>query len=257
MRAKNKHGLSDYIPEDVRREVRRKAGFGCVMCGRAIGDYHHFSPEFADARGHHAQGIVYLCLEHHGLAHRRRLAPQTIVDHAARPAALRNGFSFGAFDMQCLEPMLIIGSNTAINCTHFFRVRGIPVLSVKPPERPGGPFRLNADFADSNGTQIIKIVDNEWRVRTGKWDVRTEGPLIKIYSGAKKIDLVLRTEPPNTFRVERLNMATDGFILRCAGRAVTLKTPSGYQHSFEGANVKDFASFIDLEDNSIALFAAK
>jgi hypothetical protein len=129
----NKHGLSRYIPEPVRREIRRRAGFGCVVCGRAIGDYDHLDPAFEDPRIHHPDAIVFLCIGCHGLKTRGRFSAQRVRNHARKHAALQKGFSFGVFDMLSNRPALHIASNTAENCPNFFRLDGLPVLSIKPP----------------------------------------------------------------------------------------------------------------------------
>jgi hypothetical protein len=45
----NNHGLSRDIPDHVAREVRQRCGFGCVCCGSALYQYHHFDPLFREA----------------------------------------------------------------------------------------------------------------------------------------------------------------------------------------------------------------
>jgi hypothetical protein len=42
----NKYGWPRDIPDDIKRFVRQKDGFGCVHCGRGIYQYDHFDPEF-------------------------------------------------------------------------------------------------------------------------------------------------------------------------------------------------------------------
>lgn len=43
---KNQHGLSRNISEDIKQEVRKKSGFGCIICGLGIYEYEHIDPEF-------------------------------------------------------------------------------------------------------------------------------------------------------------------------------------------------------------------
>ncbi|MEH2485180.1 Abi-alpha family protein [Bradyrhizobium sp. AZCC 2230] len=83
----NRHGLSRNIPADVKRTVRQRDGFGCVVCGKAIYDYEHFDPEFADATQHDPAGIVLLCISCHGKKTRGFLSKQTIA--AARQSPNR------------------------------------------------------------------------------------------------------------------------------------------------------------------------
>lgn len=63
MAEKNKYGLSRYVPSDVRRIVRQRCGFGCVICGLSLYDYEHFAPYFKDAKSHDPDGITLLCMQ--------------------------------------------------------------------------------------------------------------------------------------------------------------------------------------------------
>ena len=65
---RNKHGLTRDIPNDVKRKVRQRDGFGCVICGSAFYTYEHFDPEFVEAENHDPHGICLLC----GTCHRRK-----------------------------------------------------------------------------------------------------------------------------------------------------------------------------------------
>src|SRR5689334_6226345 len=66
----NKHGLSRDIPKRIKREVRRRSRFGCVLCRSGIYDYEHIDPEFADARKHDPDKICCLCPSCHALVTR-------------------------------------------------------------------------------------------------------------------------------------------------------------------------------------------
>jgi 5-methylcytosine-specific restriction endonuclease McrA len=61
----NKHGLNRAIPSGIKREVRQRCGFGCVVCGLGIVQYEHVEPEFSDAVKHEADKIVLLCPQCH------------------------------------------------------------------------------------------------------------------------------------------------------------------------------------------------
>lgn len=72
----NKHGLSRNIPSAVRLKVRKRCGFGCVVCGSAVYDYEHFEPEFHDAKEHSASGIALLCPTDHARKRKGELIKQ-------------------------------------------------------------------------------------------------------------------------------------------------------------------------------------
>ena len=120
----NSHGLSRDIPNEVKREVRQRCGFGCVVCGGAIIQYDHFEPEFADAHAHKSEGIILLCGGCHNLKTVGRLSKETLAKHAADPKCRQTGFSFGPFDIGTTPPKVSIGEITAENVDVLLRIHG-------------------------------------------------------------------------------------------------------------------------------------
>ena len=84
-RSNNKHGLSRTIPEPVKREVRQRCGFGCVVCGSAIVQYHHFNPLFEEAQVHFADGINLLCGKCHDKVTRGMIGDRQVREADAYP----------------------------------------------------------------------------------------------------------------------------------------------------------------------------
>ena len=76
--ARNKHGLPRTIPESIKRKVRQRCGFGCVICGIGLYEYEHFAPEYKDAKSHAPEGITLLCPNHHARKTIGRLSLETI-----------------------------------------------------------------------------------------------------------------------------------------------------------------------------------
>ncbi len=62
----NKFGLSRYVPTEIRREIRKRCGFGCVVCGTPIYDYAHIIP-FIETTEHDPSNIILLCRNHHSI----------------------------------------------------------------------------------------------------------------------------------------------------------------------------------------------
>src|SRR5467141_5394733 len=87
----NAHGLSRDIPESIKREVRQRCGFGCIICGSAVVQYHHFSPAYVDALEHRAEGITLLCGRCHDKA--RSASIEEIKRYDSSPFCKRHGFT--------------------------------------------------------------------------------------------------------------------------------------------------------------------
>ncbi|WP_155914609.1 HNH endonuclease [Asticcacaulis sp. AC460] len=206
MSAINKNGLGRDIPEAIARKVRQRDGFGCIVCGGALITYDHFEPEFVDATEHTAEGIILLCIACHGKKTKGLLSRETIEKFRNNQKAKQIGFSFEAFDVGDEHPEIIIGNYVCINVQSILYIYGVDALSIHPPEAPGGPFRINANFLDERGQPILKIVNNEWRTPIENWDVTVIGQRITIKSDIRNICLQLRNEPPRRLIVEKLKM---------------------------------------------------
>lgn len=220
----NRHGLSRNIPEEVKRAVRQRDGFGCVICGQALIEYEHFDPEYADAKSHDPSGIILLCTSCHAKKTRGRLSTETIKNAASNPRSKQIGYSYDAFDIGNQHPQITIGNITAKNCQSIIRIGDDEIISIRAPEINGAPFRLSAFLTDRNGQPQLTIEDNEWKSSTSNWDVNITGSRIFIRSAIRDIQLILRTNPPNEIIIERIHMTHKGVTVDCKeGRPTVFK----------------------------------
>ena len=60
----NKYGLSRTIPEDIKRQIRQRSKFGCLICRQAIYTYEHIDPVFVEASEHDPDCMCLLCPNH-------------------------------------------------------------------------------------------------------------------------------------------------------------------------------------------------
>jgi hypothetical protein len=215
IRTINKYGLSRDIPEDVALEIRRRCGFGCVVCGSAIYQYEHIDPPFKSARHHDPDKMALLCPTHHDLVTKGFLAKDTVKCRLANPKCLRTGFSFGPLDLGSTAPAIIVGSVEFVNFRNLIKVEGEPLLSVSPPELPGLPFRVDGLLRDAQGNLIFELRKNEWRTYSTNWDAKVVGNRIIVRQAPRVFALVLRAEPPNRLILEKMNATHRGVNFRC------------------------------------------
>ncbi|MFM0062946.1 hypothetical protein [Paraburkholderia aspalathi] len=234
MAERNQHGLGRTIPSDVKREVRKRCGFGCVRCGIALYDYEHFDPDFKDATEHKVDGITLLCMQCNQKRARGTLSVETVRAANENPKCLQQGFSSESFDFGVDPVEVAFAGVTFTGCRTLIEVNDCPLLSIDAPQEQGQPFRMSGWFADENGEITLSIKDNVWSVGADNWDVECVGPRITIRKGKGDISLVLRQEPPKRMVVEQLNMQFEGVYLR--GTTDVLET------SFNGKNWSKFSS---------------
>jgi hypothetical protein len=209
---KNKYGLSRKIPPHIKREVRKRCGFGCIICGCGLIQYEHVDPEFHEAKSHDPESIVTLCPTCHASVTSKFWSKERVKRHAMEPACLKEGFLKHVFDFYSDgHPSVQFGGALLKNCPTPMEIFGTPLLKIKPPECDGGPFLLSGTFCDKSGSPTLKIIDNEWVAYADSWDVEVSAGGITVRNGPRDIVLRLRVEPPHTLVVERLKM-TYGFI---------------------------------------------
>lgn len=223
----NKHGLSRDIPLPVRREVRQRCGFGCVVCGSGIIDYDHFDPEYAEAKDHKAEGITLLCPTCHGKVTRGMMSRQTLIEHNADPKCNQSGFSSEFFDFGVSSPELKFAGATIIDCPIPFTLGGQAPFKVEPPEKEGAPFRLSGCFFNQDGNPGLVIIQNEWRALTNNWDVEVAGPNLTIRNAPSSIALKLKAVPPKGIVVEKMDMLFNGHQIKGSEDELIVTFPNG------------------------------
>lgn len=207
----NKHGLARNIPADVKREVRQRYGFGCVICGCGIIQYEHVYPEYHDAKAHEADAITILCPGCHARVTSGIWSKDKVKQAMLAPKALEAGFSKDFFETSKTSPTVMLGDSSFVGCPWVIQVFDINVLGIASPPAPGGPFLINGIFFDDDGKPSLKIVENEWVAYSDNWDVEVVGNCITVRRGSGNVVLKIRSIPPGTFVVERLKMQL-GFV---------------------------------------------
>ena len=231
----NQHGLSRTIPETVKRAVRQRDGFGCVLCGSAVIEYDHFDPEYTDAREHFAAGIALLCPNCHANRGRGFGSVDAVRRAVADPFCRRAGFARGDMEGALQSPIIVFAGQTIFNCAIPVMVRGHPLIQVLPPEEDRGPYRVSASFRDEAGRPTLEIHENEWRVFSDQWDVEVKAGTISVRSEDQSQSLKLRFFPGQGLRVEALEMMCCGYRFR--GDANTLQVALPGQPDFMGGGL--------------------
>ena len=224
-RRKNKHGLSEYVPEPVARAVRQRCGFGCVVCGCALIEYHHFDPPFESALAHLASGITLLCPQCHTRASRGMMGDKQIRECNANPFCRRAGM---------LKDMLFTAaeiSTVRIGCVRFY-VRAIiqvrnTVLFGFSQSTFGAPLLLNASLPGASGKPLLKIVNNELQIGSDHFDVYTEGPRLTIQEKRGETALEMQYPGNGELEITRLTVHIEGFRIDCRPDRFDLTRPNG------------------------------
>jgi hypothetical protein len=205
----NKHGLSRDIPELIKREIRQRSKFGCVICRAGVYDYEHIDPSFVEATYHDPAGICCLCTSCHAKATRGHFS-KAFVQSKYKDVQVADGTEipppYDYLDFHDGKAELKIGGiayDRGVNCV--VKYHGKEIFSISPSDGLS-PTGIDAVFLDDEGNETLRIEDNVWQGALGSWDTEVVGPRIKVRKRKGTFSLVLRLEPPGRIVIEKLDM---------------------------------------------------
>ncbi len=207
--SKNRHGLARSIPDRIKREVRKRSKFGCVLCRCAFYEYEHIDPPFEHATSHDPSKICCLCSSCHSAVTRGQRSKQSV---AAAYATIQSASAenvpppVGPLDFYGGGAELRIGGlHYSPLVQTVLRVYGKDIIKVIPGKN-GMPGSISATLTDENGIPALRLVKNAWEGSTEHWDIEVTGQRITVRTRARMITLQLRLEPPGVIVLERLDM---------------------------------------------------
>lgn len=207
----NKYGLKRHIPENIKKEVRLRCGFGCVVCGAMFYDYEHFDPVFEECQSHRAEGITLLCGRHHTNKTRNFFPLAAVKKANNKPYAKHNGF-WEDLTFDSMPPTILLGTNETRCYRDVFIINNKKILCIDSPECADSPYLISACFIDNNNNKILDIERNVIKGNSGNVDVVAKGGVLSIKSLEKPItflELSLKNQPLQ-FEISKLNMAFEG-----------------------------------------------
>jgi len=172
--------VREAIPADLKRRVRQRCGFGCVICGSPIWDYDHIE-EYATVKEHTYENLVLLCPTCHRKKTNGLIAKESIltaienVDNRSRTSADEIPPQFYTLD---------IGSNIVQTFAGLaFTIYEFGALWIIFKEYP----MINAVLMDKNGEKAIEIAENNYTLCSNTWDIEYVGKTLTFRNGPRMI----------------------------------------------------------------------
>lgn len=246
----NKHDLPRAIDAGTRLTIRQRCGFGCVVCGAGIFEYHHFCPEYADAKEHDPQGITLLCPSCHKKAGNQIISLEQIRAADRSPKAKSLGYSRESFYLGNLNVPVRLGSSL-VRAQSILMYDDEVLLGFLPPEVDKAPIRLTARLTDSTGNEMLTIVENEWRANVQRYDVNVVGKWLKIRDGIGKVVLSISLAAHRALHVDHLVMSYRGFTIEAHKQSFRVVVPSGASFRHVGENQADVGVWFKSEGQAL------
>lgn len=226
MTNKNRFDLPRTISAQIKREIRQRCGFGCVICGFSWYDYEHFNPEYKDAKEHNPDGMTLLCMQCNQKKRRGVLSTETVINANKNPKCLQKGYSFEQLDLVSNDLYISIGGTHYINCEKLIQINDIPILSLNKSEE-NETLSISGVFYNSKGIKSLIIKENEWQALVDNWDVECIGNKITIRDDLGNISLMIRIEAPLKLIIERINMRYKKILLKGDGSVLKISMDNG------------------------------
>ena len=219
------------IPLPIQREVRKKCGFGCIICGLPIYEYHH-KVEWSIVEKHETENIVLLCSNHHQMVTNGLIPENDIIQAEKRPINLIKGESFN-------QPLFFNGETCAIwlgfNCfevslknninyLNALIVDGVSLISFQHENKQ---LLLNINQYDENNNCVLTILKNELVYSTLSWDIEFVGNVLTIRDKPGKFIIQIKFNPPNAVFIERGLFYYKGTKILIDNNGVSIETKKG------------------------------
>lgn len=202
----NQHGLARTIPEPVKRTVRQRCKFGCVICRLAFFQYDHFDPEFKDATQHRPEGICCLCSTCHQEVTSGRYSREFVEKRVKQIAESDAQPTSPPLDLHdCTECLTFGGLKYNLIPINLIEVYGETLLAIHP--RNGSePGSITGKFFSDTGNEALSIIRNEIIFNSKNWDIEVVGRSIKVRSAPRQICLEMELNPPQSLVVKKIDM---------------------------------------------------
>lgn len=180
---KNKYGLSRDVPSEIKRQIRQRSKFGCVICRTAIYTYEHIDPLFINAHEHNPDHMCLLCNNcqtnsTNGVLHKNKIrdAYKKIQENENVDDPKRKGF----FDVYKKNLTINLGQCSFEMFHSVINIDGKDYLSFKPDPDNALSYVINGLFLDDRGSELFRIESNEWIGNNRQWDVDLIGTTLTI-----------------------------------------------------------------------------
>lgn len=242
----NRHGLKrSELSADIKREVRQRCGFGCVVCRSFIVQYHHFDPPFADAVAHRAEGITLLCGGCHDKVTRGVWSDEMI--EKANDAALKHRPN-AREEINLADPIyLVLGTMIFIGSGPLIRIGDDCLFEVcfKDDEA-----RLNARFFDEDNKPTVIIQENELEFCADAWDVEAVGRRLVVRRGPHDVVFKAQLLPPHGIYVRSFNVRMHRWRIATNSKGqIRIVHESGSGLDFTADHASIYGGELGLADN--------
>jgi hypothetical protein len=175
-------------PQQVARQLRQEAGFGCCACGNPIFEYHHIV-RWADDQHFRPEDMMVLCPNHHDMATKGAMPEDAQRKYKSSPRNILDKRTRGILEVDQNYCAIKLGTMTLVNEGAFLRIDGNDLLACYLSNRT---LEISLKLYDENDELLVEIERNEWVAGDPlPWDIEGQYRRLTIRERAGKISLSL------------------------------------------------------------------
>lgn len=202
------------IPLPIQREVRQRCGFGCIICGLPLWEYHHING-WTNVQEHKADEITLLCDQHHREATSCLLTREQILQANSTPYNLKAGQSSAlALSYEGDSCEVHIGNNLFTTIYHGQHTESIPLMVDGIPligfVLEDGHLLMNTILFDCFNNIVLRIVNNQLFYSISPWDIDFIGRTLIIREKPRHFLTRMTFEPPNKVTIDKGRFLCNG-----------------------------------------------
>lgn len=228
------------IPPAVKREVRQRCGFGCVICGLPMYEYDHMI-DWADTHRHVAEEITLLCRLHHGEKTDGLLPLAKVIEANKNPYNFRSGVTKNYLLHYSGDSVKVSMGGSSFSFvdmpnSYCFAPIVIDEMPMIMFTREQGNLFLSFTVFDEFNRSVVQVLNNEIIFDAGQWDVEWVGLAVTVREAKGKILLKFVFDPPNEIIIERGRLLRNGVEVLIGTDYIYLSNSSGLFGGVETVN---------------------
>lgn len=179
------------IPEEIKRQLRQEAGFGCCFCGFPFCDYHHINP-WARKNEHDPNDLMYVCPNHHRECGQDAYSEDEQRSVKSTPANVQAGLTYGHLHIGSSPLHIHIGSNNIVSTPIIFASSNNRAAYLRCEKNEFDILELTMELRAPDGTLVGAIEKNDWIFGVDAiWDLQAQSKKIKCNLASRRVLLNL------------------------------------------------------------------
>ncbi|MBP9827941.1 HNH endonuclease [Patescibacteria group bacterium] len=187
------------ISDPIRRKIRQRCGFGCVLCGYPLYEYDHIEG-WANVKRHQEEDITLLCVTHHTEVTHKLLSREAVKAANKDPYNHRQGVSKPYF-------LNYAGGDLETEIGGNIFQAAVPLIIEDQPiigyQSDGENLLLYVKLFDKDGNLVLDIDANELVYSIDRWDIELVANQLTIRADKGKFLVRMRFIVPHKLYIDR------------------------------------------------------